>query len=264
MKDVCGQESEKLLSDGIELGSFRVRLAQTNKDKDEVFKLRYQIFNEELGEGIPENEITKRDVDKFDEHCDHLIVEKGGLIIGSYRMLPYAKSLLTDGFYSESEFSIRKLPIDLTLSVETGRASVSPDHRKQATLLCLFVGIRHYMNLIKARYIFGMASLAKMSHESANATYEEIKQMGKTIEFPGVGPIDGMKIPEGIQGGVPEVPPLLAVYFKVGASICSKPAYDPIFKCHDLLTLSDITQVPDKTWNLFGRFVSRKNVEEKI
>lgn len=252
------KDSEKLLGLGLEYNSFRVRLAKTEQDRDAVFKLRYDIFNEELGEGIPENALIKRDIDRFDPFCDHLMVEKEGSIVGTYRFLPGKRAPKCGGFYSETEFLLRKLPIDFEESIEMGRACIRPEHRKQSTLVSLLCGLRHYMNIMDCRYLFGMASLAQMSHENAVATYEEVKKTGRAIEIEGVHPLENMKIPDGIlAGNNPEVPTLMGIYFKMGAVVCSQPAYDPIFKCHDMLTLCHIEEVPEKTWTFFEKFARR-------
>ncbi len=258
MKWVDLKDSEKLLKpEGIEYSSFRVRIAQTEADRDAVFKLRYEIFNEELGEGIPENASIQRDVDKYDEFCDQLMVEKNGLLVGSYRLLP-GKRVPQFGFYSESEFHIRNLPINFDEAIEMGRACVRPAHRKQSTLICLLCGIRHYLNLMDCQYLFGLASLPKMSHENALATFKEIEKLGHLLVTPGVEPLKEMMIPPNTAvGSSPQIPPLLSVYFHIGAYVCARPAFDPVFQCHDMLTLSKFEEIPEKTWTFFEKFAKR-------
>ncbi|MEZ4814138.1 MAG: GNAT family N-acyltransferase [Bdellovibrionota bacterium] len=263
MKWVNLKDSEKLLGEGLDYSSFKVRLARTDADRDAVFRLRYDVFNEELGEGLPESALTKRDEDRFDPFCDHLMVEKNGKVVGTYRFLPGKIAHKCEGFYSETEFSLRNLPINFDEAIEMGRACIRPEHRKQSTLISLLCGLRHYMNIKDCRYLFGMASLAQMSHENALATYQEVKRLGRSIYFEGVAPLESMKLPSGITpGDCPQVPPLMGIYFKIGALVCAEPAFDPIFKCHDLLTLLRIEEVPEKTWNFFEKFAKRGEREE--
>jgi L-ornithine Nalpha-acyltransferase len=252
------KDSEKLLSEGLDYSSFKVRLARNDSDRDAVFQLRYDIFNEELGEGIPENALTKRDTDKFDPFCDHLIVEKEGKIVGTYRFLPGKRAHECGGFYSETEFTLKNLPINFNEAVEIGRACVRTQHRKQSTLVSLLCGVRHYMNIMDCQYLFGMASLAPMSHEDALATYHEVEKMGRVQLYPGVETLPHMKVPEGTKIGTnPLIPPLMSVYFKLGTNVCTQPAYDPIFRCHDMLMLLKMEEVPEKTWNFFEKFAQR-------
>ena len=264
MKLIDRQESEKLLSIGLELGAYKIRLAQNDQDRDNVFKMRYMVFNEELGEGIPENAATQRDIDHFDTFCDHLIVERDNVPIGTYRLLHGQKSIASGGFYSETEFTLRNLPINFNDAVEMGRACVLPEHRKTATLICLLCGVRHYSNLKDAKYLFGLTSLAKMSHGDALATYEQVQKLGLLTHYKGVEPLDVMKVPAGtVSSQNPQIPALLSVYFEIGAKVCAMPAYDPIFQCHDLLTLIDIEAIPEKTWIFFQKFIKRQAREEK-
>lgn len=50
-------------------------------------RLRFEVFNPELGEGLLKAYSAGLDVDPFDEFCDHLIVEElaTGEIVGTYR-----------------------------------------------------------------------------------------------------------------------------------------------------------------------------------
>jgi putative hemolysin len=53
-----------------------------------VQRLRYDVFSTESGFGLRNDDHV--DADRFDEHCDHLIVREDGSgdIVGCYRMLP--------------------------------------------------------------------------------------------------------------------------------------------------------------------------------
>jgi putative hemolysin len=259
MRLVKREDSEKLLSTGLEYSSLNIRLASSDKDRDEIYKIRYKVFNEELGEGLPESALTERDVDKFDENCDHLLIEKENKIIGTYRLLPGPRISKEHGFYSETEFRIKNLPIDFNKSLEMGRACILPDHRKQATLICLFIGIRHCMNLRNCNNLFGLASLAPMSHENALATYQKIHSMGRVLEISGVEPLASMSIPVGTRiGSDPHIPSLMSVYFGMGAYVCARPAYDPVFRCHDMLTLLRLEEIPQRSWDFLTKFTKRK------
>jgi putative hemolysin len=80
----------------------------------EVFaglKLRFDVFNLELGEGLQTSFLTGRDMDEFDEQCHHLIdgTETGDRVVGTYRCKP-VKWFEPEGFYSNVEFELSKLP----------------------------------------------------------------------------------------------------------------------------------------------------------
>jgi putative hemolysin len=56
-------------------GRYLLRCAQDARDLDAVLKLRFEVFNLELGEGLQSSFRTGRDRDEFDAQCHHLIVE---------------------------------------------------------------------------------------------------------------------------------------------------------------------------------------------
>src|SRR5437763_1200950 len=69
-------------------GRYVVRFARTRQELDAVLKLRFEVFNLELGEGLASSFQTGRDLDEFDETCHHLIVTEAeqDKIVGTYRM----------------------------------------------------------------------------------------------------------------------------------------------------------------------------------
>src|SRR3974390_201203 len=80
--------------DVIRSGNLEVRLAETIEEIDAAQALRYRVFFEEMG-ATPsaEAKATRRDSDRFDEYCDHLLVidhtrrSEGEGVIGTYRLL---------------------------------------------------------------------------------------------------------------------------------------------------------------------------------
>ena len=53
---------------------YGVRLARTREDVEAALRLRFEVFNLELHEGLTESFFTGLDEDEFDQFCDHLIV----------------------------------------------------------------------------------------------------------------------------------------------------------------------------------------------
>ena len=82
---ICG---ELLPSEEIREGAYVVRYASTEEELDELLRLRFEVFNLELGEGLDASYETGRDRDEFDDLCHHLtVVERvSGAIIGTYRI----------------------------------------------------------------------------------------------------------------------------------------------------------------------------------
>jgi Acetyltransferase (GNAT) domain/Major intrinsic protein len=96
-------------------GRYLVRFARTPEELDAALRLRFEVFNLELGEGLTSSFQTGRDLDQFDEACDHLIVSEteADKVIGTYRMQTTEMATAGSGFYTAAEFDLSRLPSDL-------------------------------------------------------------------------------------------------------------------------------------------------------
>ena len=115
------------------LGDLEVRLAGNAFEVRCAQALRYQVFYEEMA-AVPDFRArrTRRDVDRFDKFCDHLLVvdQASGreAIVGTYRMLRHEIAARHGGFYSAGEFDIAPLLERQKNSrfLELGRSCVLP------------------------------------------------------------------------------------------------------------------------------------------
>lgn len=243
------------LKDGLPCGRLILKLATTPQELEHVLRLRFQVFNEELGEGIPENASRGIDEDSFDEHCDHLMVIDGTEVIGTYRLL--AGPRRPGRFYSETEFDLSAFPIDPRLTVELGRGCIQPAHRKQTTLMALFWGLSKYIASQNARYLIGCGSLPLMSADDAEATFATLTEQGIVRRDGGVSPLVTNSFAGNASAGEPNVPPLLKLYIEFGAHVLGRPAYDPVFGCYDLFMFFDMEKISPWGQDLLARFDKR-------
>ena len=90
----------------LEAGPYTARLALTEADRTATFRLRFLVFNLEMNEGLESAYKDGCDRDRYDEVCDHLIVEEKstGNIIGTYRLQMGDVARRNYGYYSEQEF----------------------------------------------------------------------------------------------------------------------------------------------------------------
>src|SRR5690348_300289 len=67
---------------------YTVRFARSEAEVDAALRLRFEVFNLELNEGLEASFITERDEDEFDKTCHHLIVVENasGRVVGTYRV----------------------------------------------------------------------------------------------------------------------------------------------------------------------------------
>src|SRR5262245_10703710 len=116
-----------------------VMLARSEAEVRAAQRLRWRVFVEELGARLESSE-PGLDSDRFDAHCDHLLVRETatGDVVGTYRMLPPERVARAGGFYAESEFHLTRLVALRRRMVEVGRACVRRDHRTGGviSLLC--------------------------------------------------------------------------------------------------------------------------------
>ena len=82
--------------------AYRINIAESDSDVEQAQRLRFRVFNRELG-GLSESEATGRDVDDFDAVCEHLLIEhvNTGEVIGTYRMQTGERAAAGIGYYSE-------------------------------------------------------------------------------------------------------------------------------------------------------------------
>jgi putative hemolysin len=122
------------------------RLAQSADEVRRAQRLRFEVFNLELGEGLAESYATGLDVDPFDEFCDHLIVAEvaSGEIVGTYRLQTGKLAAVNLGYYSEHEFDFAPYEPLRCEMIELGRACVHACHRNFNLLQLLWRGIAIY------------------------------------------------------------------------------------------------------------------------
>jgi putative hemolysin len=84
-------------------------MAQCVEDRDAACRLRFNVFNIELGEGLESSYETGLDSDEFDLFCEHLLVEDklSRRIVGTYRMQSGEAAARNLGYYSAQELISR-------------------------------------------------------------------------------------------------------------------------------------------------------------
>jgi len=254
-----------------EVGRYRLRLAETAEDREAACRLRFKVFNIELGEGLQSSYRTGIDTDRFDRGCEHLLVEDRSednpakRIVGTYRMQTGETAARNLGYYSEQEFSFAPYEPLRAGILELGRASIDREHRTPEVLTLLWRGIAQYATDMGLRYLVGCSSMNSQDAEEGWQMYRQLEHYRVPPEFETVPtaayvcPIE----PEGAHAqpspsnrsnrSVPEsqslpaaqckVPKLLKTYLAIGARIAGPPAWDREFGTIDFLTLLDLKTV---------------------
>ena len=241
-----------------EAGRYAVRFARTAEELDAVLRLRFEVFNLELGEGLDSSFLTGRDEDEFDATSHHLLVVEraGGRAVGTYRLRTPEADVESRGFYSAGEFNLACLPPQVAgESVEIGRACIAREHRNTQVLFLLWRGLAAYLGRNRKRYFFGCCSLAGTDAGVALRVLDFVERGGHMHPTFYVPPRAGFEC-EGDTGGAgdegrPAVPKLFRTYLRFGAKVCGPPAVDRAFKTTDFFVVFDADEMEAKTRRLF-------------
>ena len=258
-----------------EVGRYRMRLAQTADDRDAACRLRFKVFNIELGEGLESSYQTGLDTDQFDLFCEHLLVEDkvDRRIVGTYRMQSGTTAERNLGYYSEQEFSFAPYEPLRAGILELGRASIDREHRTPEVLTLLWRGIAQYATDMGLRYLVGCSSLTSKDPAEGWQMYRQLEHYRVSPEFETVPtaayacPIEqeGRQaqpspcqtdrwLPDPLPTPGPtqvKVPRLLKTYLAIGARIGAPPAWDREFGTIDFLTLLDLKLLSASARNRF-------------
>jgi len=235
--------------------TYTLRLARDTADIQDAQRLRFEVFNLELNEGLDTAYLNGLDADRFDDCCDHLLVEdaRTGAVVGTYRLQTGQLAAAHHGYYSAQEFDFTPFEPIRCETVELGRACVHKDHRKLSVLNLLWRGIATYAIERKARYLIGCSSLTSQDAVAGAAMYEALRPDHLVEEAFRTEPVGDYRIAIDHPGGVtaPSIPKLLRAYLSLGARICGPPALDREFKTIDFLTLLDLHALPAAVRNHF-------------
>ncbi len=238
----------------IDAGKYQIRLAQSVAEREAACRLRFKVFNLELGEGLISSYSTGMDQDQFDLFCDHLIVEDRtrGEVVGTYRMQSGITAERHLGYYSAQEFDFSPYESIRDQVLELGRASIERDHRSSEVLTLLWRGIAQYSKFYGLRYLIGCSSLNSQDPQTGWAMYKQLSAFLVSPEWR-TAPFARYELPAVATNSECEVkiPKLIKTYIAVGARICGTPAWDREFGTIDFLTLLDLAQLTPAARNRF-------------
>jgi putative hemolysin len=247
-----------------EVGRYRMRLAETAVDREAACRLRFKVFNIELGEGLESSYENGLDTDQFDAICEHLLVEDklDRKIVGTYRMQSGTTAAANRGYYSEQEFSFAPYEPLRPGILELGRASIDREHRTPEVLTLLWRGIAQYATDMGLRYLVGCSSMNSKNPADGWSMFDQLKRFLVDPAFQ-TEPTPAFACPIGQEGVLAQtqsstedsqpvkVPKLLKTYMAIGARICGAPAWDRGFGTIDFLTLLDLKTISPSARNRF-------------
>lgn len=239
----------------LEEGPYEVRFARDEADLEAVLRLRFEVFNRELGEGLGQSWATGLDRDAFDASCHHLLlVERaGGTVVGTYRLQTVEQARAGAGLYCATEFDLAPLESIVARAVELGRACIAREHRQGSALFALWRGLASYLSWSRKRFLFGCCSLTSQDPRAGLRLAADLARDGHdhpTLWCAARAEYACESTDGPLASAVP-VPTLFGTYLRHGARVCSAPALDREFGTIDWLVRLDVADLPARLRRLF-------------
>lgn len=228
-------------------GNFLVKLAQTQDEYNQIYKLRYQDLILEFDE--TKNLVESIDKDEYDEVCDHLIavdMEKQ-LVVGTYRLIrnKHLNNLKT--FLTEKEFNID--PIKQYELLEVGRAVVKKEYRNGVTIGLLWSGVIRYAVAENIEIMIGTASfhgndpqMYKETFSYLHDKYLSPQDMRCYVNKDSYSPLKLVDEYDEFTAKS-KMPPLVKGYINLGATIGEGAYIDKDFNSIDVLIVLFIKDI---------------------
>lgn len=240
----------------IRSGNLEVRLTSSFAELDEAMRLRYEVFNLELMEGLESSYDKGYDSDAYDAWCDHLIVSdlELGRVVGTYRLLRRSQAGRNIGFYSENEFDLENLKRIPGEFMELGRSCIAVSHRSFSTINLLWAAIGQYAIRHQVEFMFGCGSLHCSSIEEVQPLYTWLRERHLAPEKFRVRPLESCRMDVSDDYILEEDPrrvqrrltPIMKGYLRAGAMIGGAPAYDAEFGTADVLVLLEVGKMTER------------------
>lgn len=255
-------------------GALEVRLAETDAEVEAAQQLRYHVFYEEMS-AVPcaTMRAQRRDFDRFDEFCDHLMVvdrdmlddEGQASVVGTYRLMRGEHAVKAGGFYTAGEYEIgpmlAALP-DGTRALELGRSCILKAYRsKPGTMQLLWRGVMGYVARFSCDLMFGCASLQGTDPDrlalplSYLHHFHGMPESMRVQALPQLR-VDMNRMPKDaieIRDALRALPPLIKGYVRAGCLIGDGAVVDRQFGTTDVLIYLPVAEMDPRYKSRFGK-----------
>lgn len=254
--------------------ALEVRLAETEEEIEQAQRLRYRVFYEEMSAiPSPEMRTERRDFDRFDAVCDHLLVVDRAVhdddgqpaVVGTYRLMRDEYAARAGGFYSAGEYDLtpmlRGLPAG-TRHLELGRSCILKDYRtKPGTMQLLWRGVMAYVARFNIDLMFGCASLAGTDPDALATSLSylyhfhllppELRVRARPELFIEMNrmPKEAIDPKEALRA----LPPLVKGYARAGAHIGDGAVIDRQFGTTDVFIYLPVAKIDTRYRSRFGK-----------
>ncbi|MFT3988677.1 GNAT family N-acetyltransferase [Aestuariivirga sp.] len=261
----------------VDRADLTLRLASGPDEIEACQRLRYRVFYEELA-AKPDAaaRASRRDSDRFDAICDHLVVVRQGTptgdepilledgeLVGTYRLLRQSVAERNGGFYTQNEFDVAPMIAahpELNF-LELGRSCVLSPYRTKPVVELLWQGIWNYVRAHGLDVMFGCASLEgtdPAQHADALSFLASIPvpdewrvkaQPAHAVTMAPRGKLD-------TKAALRSLPPLVKGYMRLGCYFGQGAVVDHQFNTTDILIVLPVSAIDPRYFAHFGQPLS--------
>ncbi len=254
-------------------GSLEVRLARGPRDIWRAQRLRYGVFYQEMS-AKPDvvSRMFRRDADRYDGACDHLLVidhaARGRFgkirprVVGTYRLMRQSAAERLGGFYTQSEFELSALMArhpELRF-LELGRSCVLKPYRTKKTVELLWHGIWAYVRHHRIDAMFGCASFDGTDPDALalplSFLHHHARAQGEWLAEARPERCVAMdRIPADMidpKMALKQLPPLIKGYLRLGARFGTGAVVDRQFGTTDVLVIMPTAAIDQRYLTYLG------------
>jgi putative hemolysin len=222
---------------------WRVGLATEPREREAIFRLRYEVFVVEQGYGhVATDAGPGLDMDHFDTWCDQLFLydEAKGCVAGTYRALRGSEALRRGGFYAGDEFDLSPLAPIAHQILQGGRLCIAAEYRSSMAFQYLSYGMELLLRAYDCRYLMGADSF-RANRDTLSRVHSYLMKHHKDPEW-FVMPWEAnraeeLREVETTPSDEKLLPEIIRMDLKLGFKVCSPPALDAGFGCYDFMML---------------------------
>ena len=251
------------------IGSLTARLARTKDEVRAAQELRWRVFFADMPKGF-----ISCEEDRFDGHCDHLLVfdqsnlpAQEGRIVGTYRLLRQDKAGLAGGYCSQAEFDVQSLMArhPRRRFLELGRSCVLPEYRSKRTAELLWQGIWAYCRKHAIDVMFGCASFPGTLPARHALPLSLLFQHARAEGAWAVAPVSATAVSMDLvpaeavnpKRALAAMPPLIKGYLRLGAKFSGQAVVDPHFGTTDVLVVLRTEDIAARYLSHYGQDAGR-------
>lgn len=249
--------------------ALQVRLAQSAAEVDAAQALRYRVFYEEMGaQPTPEMAARRRDFDRFDTDCDHLLVidHAQSAVVGTYRLIRRAAAARHGGFYSAAEYDLGPISDYAGEVLELGRSCTDASARSGPAAKLMWRGIAAYVFHYEIALMFGCASLAGTDPDALALPLAYLHHFHRAPDALRVRALPERHVamdrlpkaaidPAQAQA---QLPPLIKGYLRLGGFVGDGAVIDRPFNTTDVAIVVKTDLVTDKYYRYYERRATRE------